>query len=364
MSVSVYIDGQPAERSQAYLEVLGNLGPVPDESQKHFELWTSQPAGPVTSESVWLAPSTVSERLKWLRCEGAILQSLATSERTEDWLFQGYSRIKVRSATPMPLESAVLAAFLAHDFPLVDAVMLTRAYRGAGWPYNLCDYPVPLGGPTSSIPFPTFPRLAGLYAVAPTSDWVRRLSRENVSVLQLRNKRKDDAQRAIEVRKAIEAVEGTGALLFINDDWRLAAQHGAYGVHLGQEDIAQADLGAIQQAGLRLGISTHGIYEMLCAHACKPSYMALGAIYATATKAMPTGPQGIRRLKHYVRLMSPHYPLVAIGGIDLSRIAGVWGSGVDCVAVLRAIVNAENYRRVVADLVATKPRTNSATEAA
>jgi thiamine monophosphate synthase len=92
--------------------------------------------------------------------------------------------------------------------------------------------------------------------------------------------------------------------------------------------------------------------------------MAFGAIYATATKTMPTAPQGLRRLEHYVRLMSPHYPIVAIGGIDLSGIAGVWSSGVDCAAVLRAIVNAEDYRRAVADLLATKPGINSAVEAA
>jgi len=364
MSVSVTIDGQPAERSEAYLEVLRDLGAVPNESQKHFEVWTSQPAGPATSESIWLAPSTDSVEDEWLRDGGAVLQAQAISEGAQDWLFRGNSRIKVRCAIPMPIEPEVLAAFLAHDFPLVDAVMLARAYRGCGWPNNLSDYPVPLGGPSSSTPFPRFPRSSGLYAVVPTNDWVRRLSQENVSVLQLRDKRKDDARRAIEVSNAVEAVATTDALLFINDDWRLAVQHGAHGVHLGQEDIALADLGSIRQAGLRLGISTHGIYEMLCAHACKPSYMALGAIYATETKAMPTAPQGLRRLEHYVRLMSPHYPLVAIGGIDLARIAGVWDSGVDCAAVLRAIVNAEDYRRAVADLMATKSRMNSATVAA
>lgn len=364
MSVSVYIDGEPAERSQTYLEVLGRLGALPDESEKRFELWTSQPVGPATPQSVWLAHRPDSGRLEWLRDAGAILQSHTTPEGTEDWLFHDNSIIKVRSAAPTPIDPSVLAAFLAHDFPLVDAMMLTRAYRGAGWPNILADYPVPVGGPTSPMPFPTFPRSAGLYAVAPTSDWVRRLSRQNVPVLQLRDKRKEDAQRAIEVRKAIDAVALTGTLLFVNDDWRLAVQHGAYGVHLGQEDIGQADLGAIHQAGLRLGISTHGIYEMLRAHACQPSYIALGAIYATATKAMPTSPQGIRRLEHYVRLMSPHYPLVAIGGIDQSRIAGVWATGVDCAAVLRAIVNAEDYRRAVADLVTTKPGMNGAAEAA
>jgi thiamine-phosphate pyrophosphorylase len=127
-------------------------------------------------------------------------------------------------------------------------------------------------------------------------------------------------------------------------------------VHLGQDDVAESDLDAIRQASLRLGISTHGIYEMLCAHACKPSYIALGAIYATATKLMPTAPQGLRRLKHYVRLMSPHYPLVAIGGIDLSRIEGVWATGVDCAAVLRAIVDADDPGRATMDLLAKTPQ--------
>lgn len=250
----------------------------------------------------------------------------------------------------------VLAAFLAHDFSLVDAVMLARAYRGAGWPNYLSDYPVPVGGPTSHVPFPAFPRFAGLYAVVPTSDWVHRLSQLSVPVVQLRYKGEETALRAIEVRKAVDAISGSDALLFINDDWRLAIECGAYGVHLGQEDVAESDLGAIRQAGLRLGISTHGIYEMLCAHACKPSYMALGAIYGTGTKFMSTAPQGLRRLEHYVRLMSPHYPLVAIGGIDLSRIEGVWATGVDCTAVLRAIVDADDPRRATMDLLAKTPR--------
>ncbi len=364
MSVVVYIDGQPAEHSSDYIEVLGNLGPIPHESQRRFELWTSQPKWLATSESIWLGTSKGSLRHQWLADGGVILQCCAGSKGVEDWLIQGSSTIKVRSAIPLPINPVVLAAFLAHDFPLVDAVMLARAYRGAGWPYTLSHYPVPLGCPILPAPFPVFPRSAGLYAVLPTTDWVQRLSCENVPVLQLRDKRKDHSLRELAVREAIEAVAATSTLLFINDDWRLAVEHGAYGVHLGQGDIAEADLGAIQRAGLRLGISTHGIYEMLCAHACKPSYIALGAIYATTTKTMSTAPQGIRRLGHYVRLMSPHYPLVAIGGINQDRIADVWATGVDCAAVLRAIVNAEDYRQAVADLLTTRPGLNGTIQAA
>jgi thiamine monophosphate synthase len=95
---------------------------------------------------------------------------------------------------------------------------------------------------------------------------------------------------------------------------------------------------------------------MLCAHSREPSYIALGAIYATASKLMPTAPQGLRRLEDYVRLMSPHYPLVAIGGIDLCRIEGVWATGVDCADVIRAIVDADAPRQATMDPLARTPR--------
>ena len=356
MSVTIYVDGRTAEHFTQYLDVLSQLGPIPDESECSFEIWTGQPQNRATPRSVWLNPPTEAVRANWLRDGGAIITARIVPGGIEDRLLQGSTVVKVRSSADAPVDTPVLAAFLSHDFPLVDALMLARTYRGVGWPNDLADYPVPVGKPASDMPFAPFHRNAGLYAVVPTSEWVNRLAEAGVPVLQLRDKHSHDAQRAIEIRKAIDAVGGSDTLLFINDDWQLAIEHGAYGVHLGQEDIETADLSAIQRAGLRLGISTHGIYEMLRAHACKPSYMALGAIFATATKDMPTAPQGLRRLQHYVRLMSPHYPLVAIGGIDLSRISCIWATGVDCAAVLRAIVDALDYRKATADLLATMPK--------
>ncbi|HUV96391.1 MAG TPA: thiamine phosphate synthase [Acidobacteriaceae bacterium] len=363
MSVTVHIDGQPAGHFERYVEVLDQLGLIPNESESSFEIWTEQPQDRATPQSVWLNPPTGAIRAKWLQDGGAIVSARSVAGATEDCLLRGSTVVTVRSSADVAIKALVLAAFLAHDFPLVDALMLARAYRGNGWPNDLSDYPVPVGGPASTTPFAPFPRNAGLYAVVPTSEWVHRLAESGVPVVQLRNKHAD-APRVVEICKAIKAAAGTNTLLFINDDWRFAIEHGAYGIHLGQEDIDTADLAAIQRAGLRLGISTHGIYEMLRAHACKPSYLALGAIYATATKEMPTVPQGLRRLQHYVRLMSPHYPLVAIGGIDLSRISGIWATGVDCAAVLRAIVDASDYQKTTADLLATTPQVTCTSGAA
>ena len=355
MSIVVHLDGLPAEQVETYLDVLSKLGPIPDESDGRFDIWMDRPPRSITGRSVWLNPPSDAAQQNWLRGGGAVFQSRAIPEGSEDRLLQGGSAIKVRCAAEILLDPVVLAAFLAQDFPLVDALMLARAYRGGGWPNELADYPVPVGGPASQARFSDFPRHAGLYAVVPTSEWVHRLAEAGVPVVQLRIKH-NDAPRAIEICRAIAATVGKDTLLFINDDWRLAIEHGAYGVHLGQQDIDTADLAAIQRAGLRLGISTHGIYEMLRAHACKPSYMALGAIYVTATKEMPTAPQGLRRLQHYLRLMSPHYPMVAIGGIDLSRISGIWAAGVDCAAVLRAIVDARDYSQATAELLSTTPQ--------
>jgi thiamine-phosphate pyrophosphorylase len=153
---------------------------------------------------------------------------------------------------------------------------------------------------------------------------------------------KSDDARAIEreVRAAVEAVKGTDALLFINDHWEAAIAAGAYGVHLGQEDMVDADLLKIREANLRLGLSSHGFAEMIRADKFSPSYIACGAIYPTTLKRMMTAPQGPGRLHMYARLMR-NYPLVAIGGIDASKLPEVLASGVGSVAVVRALVVAE-----------------------
>jgi len=117
-------------------------------------------------------------------------------------------------------------------------------------------------------------------------------------------------------------VKGTNALLFINDHWQEAIAAGAYGVHLGQEDMQDAQLEKIRSSGLRLGLSTHGYAEMLLADRYSPSYMALGAVFPTTLKRMATAPQGLGRLERYVQLMQ-NYPLVAIGGVNIKTLPGV-----------------------------------------
>jgi thiamine-phosphate pyrophosphorylase len=179
----------------------------------------------------------------------------------------------------------------------------------------------------------------GFYPVVPDAAWVRRLLGWGVRTIQLRIKAADhDADEiAWEVRTAVAAGRDVpGAQVFINDHWQLALEAGAYGVHLGQEDLDTADITALRDAGLRLGLSTHTPAELARAKAVQPSYLAIGPIYPTTLKVMPYEPVGLERLKAWAQDAAP-YPVVAIGGISLALMPGVMACGVDGVAVVSAV---------------------------
>ena len=232
--------------------------------------------------------------------------------------------------------------FLEHDAQCVAQAWRRQSQRTgqfsmATWPTDPQDFGISTAPRNPA--FAPCPRNLGLYAVLPDAQWVGRMAQAGVQTLQLRFKSEDTAAVRQEVRRSVQAVRGTNSLLFINDHWQIAIEEGAYGVHLGQEDMDDAPLEQIRLAGLRLGLSTHGYAEMLRADAACPSYMALGAIFPTTLKRMQTAPQGLSRLNAYAQLMQ-HHPLVAIGGIDEARMPAVMQSGVGSIAVVRAITGA------------------------
>jgi hydroxymethylpyrimidine kinase/phosphomethylpyrimidine kinase/thiamine-phosphate diphosphorylase len=182
-----------------------------------------------------------------------------------------------------------------------------------------------------------------IYPVVDSADWIDALLPTGVTIIQLRIKEDEGAcnhkRIGEQIQRAVALTKGTSCQLFINDHWQLAIEHGAYGVHLGQEDLFTADIEAIKKAGLRLGVSTHGYAEIQRVKKLAPSYIALGHIFATTTKDMPSKPQGIKRLKQYVDLCG-NIPTVAIGGINSARCKAVADTGVTHVAVVRAITEA------------------------
>ncbi len=249
-----------------------------------------------------------------------------------------------------PVFQAALQACGRLGFIAADALVLARAWQAqtqrtgrfdaAAWPCTPQDFGLqPTPHPQAFAPCP---QALGLYAVLPDAAWVGRMARAGVPTVQLRFKSEDAGAIAREVQAAVAAVQGTRALLFINDHWREAIAAGAYGVHLGQEDLdalPPAALQALRASGLRLGVSTHGYAEMLRADAVGPSYIAMGAVFPTTLKRMATAPQGVARLAAYAQLMQA-YPLVAIGGIALEQFAAIRATGVGSIAVVRALVAA------------------------
>ena len=203
-------------------------------------------------------------------------------------------------------------------------------------------------------PFTPFTPLAypiGFYPVVPTAAWVERLLGWGVRTIQLRIKAADHAPAniAVEVKAAIDAGNAVpGAQVFINDHWQLALSAGAYGVHLGQEDLDSADIEALRRAGIRLGLSTHTPEELARAKAVQPSYLAIGPIYPTTLKVMPYEPVGLARLALWAKQAAP-YPVVAIGGISLDRMPGVLACGVDGVAVVSAVTLADDPQQAALD---------------
>ena len=200
--------------------------------------------------------------------------------------------------------------------------------------------------------FPSVPFRLGLYPVVDSVVWIERLLKAGVRTLQLRIKDKRDSDVEDDVIAAIALGRQYHARLFINDYWQLAIKHQAYGVHLGQEDLETTDLSAIRNAGLRLGVSTHDDMEMDIALAARPSYIALGHIFPTQTKDMPSAPQGLAELTRHVKKLDGSFPTVAIGGISIDRAASVLDCGVGSIAVVSAITQAADWRAATAQLLA------------
>jgi hydroxymethylpyrimidine kinase/phosphomethylpyrimidine kinase/thiamine-phosphate diphosphorylase len=198
----------------------------------------------------------------------------------------------------------------------------------------------------------------GLYPVIDSLYWLKRLLPLGLEIIQLRvkNLSEDELERVI--FEAVELAKDYGTRLFINDYWQLAIKHGAYGVHIGQEDLQDADVTAIQQSGIRLGISTHGCYEFLLAQQLQPSYLAIGAIFPTKTKDMTGQIQGLDNLRQVLALRSENklqqIPVVAIGGINLARAPKVVATGVESIAVVTAITEAERSHGISPEQAVTK----------
>lgn len=196
-------------------------------------------------------------------------------------------------------------------------------------------------------------KLDPFYLIVDSAAWIARLIPLGVKLVQLRIKEMDEAGLRAEIAEARRTCAEHNCQLIINDHWRLAIETGCDFIHLGQEDLAEADIDAIRTAGLKLGISTHDGAELRTALAAKPDYVALGPVYPTILKKMKWNPQGLDRLADWRKRVSD-VPLVAIGGLNPERLPGVFAAGADSAAVVTDItLNADPEARTREWLAAT-----------
>ncbi|WP_191602944.1 thiamine phosphate synthase [Marinomonas algicola] len=312
--------------------------------------------------------------------------SLLESDDCVDWLFS--SRVKVDGlVSPFGFSSkrqknchsrgtgcsfaTALSSFLALGYDEMDSLTLTKSYinhalelsyqvgkktgplAACGWPDQIKHLPEVLQVTADQwlLDGLCFPEIAssslGLYPVVDSPVWIERLLKAGIKTIQLRVKDPDSSTLDQDIKQSIELGKTYRAQVFINDYWQKAIEYGAYGVHLGQEDLLTADLTRIAHAGLRLGVSTHGYFEIARARKVHPSYIALGHIFPTQTKNMPSQPQGTVRLHKYARLLAGEYPTVAIGGINATVFDEVLETGVDGIAMVTAITQSNDPEEVV-----------------
>lgn len=176
-------------------------------------------------------------------------------------------------------------------------------------------------------------KLDSFYPIVDSSDWIDRLVPLGVKLVQLRIKDLPEKELRTEIAKSHEICAAHGCQLVVNDHWQLAIEEGCDFLHLGQEDLENADLGAIRQAGLRLGVSTHDGEELDTALSVNPDYVALGPVFPTSSKALKWASQGLDRIAGWKRQIGD-LPLVAIGGMTLERCEAVLQSGADSIAVI------------------------------
>lgn len=194
----------------------------------------------------------------------------------------------------------------------------------------------------------TLPRF---YPIFDSARWLARALPLGVRLVQLRVKDRSEAETRAEIAAAHRLCAAHGAELVVNDHWRLAIEEGCGFVHLGQEDLDEADLPAIRRAGLRLGVSTHDEAELDRALATAPDYVALGPIWPTRLKAMRFGPQGLERIGAWKRRIGD-IPLVAIGGLTAERAAETLAAGADVLSVVTDITLSPDPEARIRDWIA------------
>ena len=184
-------------------------------------------------------------------------------------------------------------------------------------------------------------KLDRFYPIFDHPDWLARMLPLGVKLVQMRIKDLPADETRAFLQRSKQLCDAVGAIMVVNDFWEMAIDLDCDWIHLGQEDLDDADMAAIRRAGFKIGISTHDEDELDRALAEEPDYVALGPVYPTILKKMKWVEQGVDRVQQWKNYIGD-LPLVGIGGMTIDRAAGVYAAGADIVSVVTDITLNEN----------------------
>lgn len=156
-----------------------------------------------------------------------------------------------------------------------------------------------------------------------------------VRIIQLRMKHVSREEILREAREVRRVTQGSDTLFIVNDDPVIAAEAGADGVHVGQDDLSPREV-RLRFPELKIvGLSTHNLNQVIAANEEPVDYIGVGPVYATPTKDIPDPTLGLETMG--AMIAASRHPAVAIGGIDINRIPSVLAAGARNFAVVRAV---------------------------
>ena len=175
---------------------------------------------------------------------------------------------------------------------------------------------------------------------------VREAIKGGAEIIQLREKNWSKDRVKEEAIKLLKICKEKNVFFILNDYVDVALEIGADGVHLGQTDMSISEARKVCRNKLIIGLSTHSVEQAIKADKEDVDYITIGPIYKTRAKDFTVGTEIIKEVVSKVEK-----PVIAIGGINKNNIDEVLKQGIKSVAVISAVVSAENVKEAAKKLV-------------
>ena len=183
----------------------------------------------------------------------------------------------------------------------------------------------------------------------PLRDALLLSAKAGAKLFQYRNKTAPMKEAYAEALPLRQAAADLGVLFIVNDRCDLALAVDADGVHLGQEDLPYAEARKVMGLKKIIGLSTHNADQVREADRLKPDYIGFGPIFKPGSKQDHDPIVGVAGLRA-IRSLTP-LPIFAIGGITLDQVGEVIRAGANGIAVISAVLKAQDIKQAVSDFL-------------